>query len=134
MQKLNRRSSTLTALLLLTLNGCATEVKNFQACGTIPGIPTAEDPFPAPLGATCDDFLTSQPETLDRAGWFNRQASWNAAGYAVECMTSDTIGNIKAEIEKLCSRTPCDEDTKNAISDGLTRIQHLGKVPKKAEK
>lgn len=131
MERLKVRSLMMMVLLLLTLEGCATEIKNFQACGTIPGISTANDPYPAPLGAACDDFLTASPELLDKAQWFQRQAKWNEEGYAVECMTSDAIGSIKAEIEKLCSRAPCNRDTQALITSGLERIQKLGKRKKK---
>ena len=114
---------TMAALLF---DGCAVAVLDEQFCSPIPGLPTETDPYPEPLGAACDNFLTSAPLTLTRQEWYQMQESWIAEGQAVECTKSSTLGDIKGEIEKLCSRTKCDYNTKKAISEGLTKLSVLG--------
>lgn len=107
--------STTTALLLI--NGCAIRVVDEQICSPIPG----------DLGAVCDNFLTSNQQILTQDAWVNLQATWASQGYATECTTSQTIGDIKEEIEKLCSVAKCDYDTKQKIVTGLKKIEKLGK-------
>ena len=114
---LSRLSSTTTAALLLSNGGCAVQIADFQACSPIPG----------GFGAVCDNFLTKNPETLTQDQWNQLQSTWISQGEAVECVTSTSIGNIKKEIEKLCSETKCDYPTQSAIIEGLNKIEALGK-------
>lgn len=106
----------LLLLSVLFLNGCATPIADFEACSPIPGI--AE--------VSCDWFLHSDPQTLTDQQWSDLQAQWLSQGLATECINSDALGSIKSEIEDLCSRVSCDEETKDAIIAGIERIQMLG--------
>lgn len=104
------------ALLLLTLEGCGTTIHDHTFCSPIPGN----------LGAACDNFLTHKPVTLNQTDWEALQASWMAKGWAIEVTESDAVGNLKLEIEQLCSKTTCDEDTSNtvqALVQTLSRMQ-----------
>ena len=107
-----------TALLLLSLSlgGCAVQIQDMQWCSPLPG----------GLGAACDNFLTSNPETLSELQWEQLEASWMNQGYAVECTSSNSLGAIKTEIEELCSKTSCDYPTVQAILAGLKKVQNLG--------
>jgi hypothetical protein len=107
----------LTIMGALLLSNCAVKINDEQFCSPLPGN----------LGATCDNFLSSNQQILSQDQWIDRQNQWIASGQAVECTTSQTVGDIKAEIEKLCSVASCDESTKNAIVNGLIKIQNLGK-------
>ena len=102
-------------------SGCAVTIKDSQWCSPIPG----------GLGAVCDNFLIANQVILTQAEWENAQRNWVNAGLAVECTTSNTLGDLKREIEKLCSLTPCDYPTKARILQGLTKLQTLGEVPPK---
>lgn len=88
--------STMTALLLFNTS-CAVKIKDYTFCAEIPG----------GLGATCDNFLTANQQILTEAEWQAMKASWVASGNAVECTSSQSVGDLKAEIEKLCSKYPC---------------------------
>ena len=63
---------------------------------------------------------------ITAAQWNALQNKWIASGQAVECTTSKTVGDIKAEIEELCSRVSCDDLTQTAILNGLNKIKKLG--------
>jgi hypothetical protein len=107
---------TTTAALPLLLS-CATVVKDFPQCFEIP---------PPIGGAACDNFLTSNPQTLTELQWEALKASWNASGNAVVCTTSGAIGSLKVEIEQLCSRTKCSYQTAAAakiVAAALGRLQ-----------
>ena len=99
--------------LLLQASSCV-QIKDFQACALIPGN----------LGATCDNFLTSNQQIYDEVEWESLLASWNAQGDAAECMPSSALGNLKAEIEQLCSVETCDDQTvkaKQALLKGINQ-------------
>lgn len=83
-------------MTVLSLFSCGTQISDMVFCDEVPG----ND------GAVCDGFLKSNPETLTQADWVARKAQWNAAGSAVACTQSVTVGAIKEELEKLCSETP----------------------------
>jgi len=104
---------------LATFNNCGTTISNFQQCDLIPG----------GLGAACDDFLDSNPQTLSASQWNDTTALWNSQGDAVACMRSSSEGQLKSEIEKLCTDAPwyapCDEQTKITLIRGLTRLYSL---------
>lgn len=84
-------------------------------------------PIPGALGAVCDNFLTSDQQIKTQEEWLALQAQWNASGLAVECMSSQAVGDLKREVEELCSQTQCDENTKQIIVSGLAKIEKLGK-------
>ena len=107
-------------LLLMTvlpfLSSCAVQINDEQFCSPIPG----------GNGAICDNFLTSNQMILSEADWQALQASWINSGNAVECTTSKTVGDIKKELEQLCSVAKCDDVAQKKIVDGLNKIQSLG--------
>ena len=98
------------------LFSCSIPIHDEQFCSPIPG----------GLGAVCDNFLTSNQLILSQDQWNALQNKWIASGQAVECTTSKTVGDIKAEIEELCSRVSCDDLTQTAILNGLNKIKKLG--------
>jgi hypothetical protein len=104
--------------LLLLGNSCAVPIHDFPACSPLPGS----------LGATCDNFLTSNKQILNEAQWQALIVQWQDAGQALECIPSGAYGDLKAEIEKLCSVHKCDEATKQVLLKGLARIQSLQKT------
>lgn len=106
----------MTAALLL-LNGCAVSISDFTACSPIPGTTLA----------ACDNFLISDPQTVT---WATEQSIWASQGYATECVNSEALGDIKKEIESLCSLAPCDYETEQKIISGLKKIQELGNEPR----
>lgn len=119
MQTLKVRSFMMMALALLLGSGCATAIKDFQYCSPIPG----------QLGAACDNFLTQNQVILDQPGWLALQAQWAAAGQATECTQSQVVGDLKTEIEKLCSVTRCTYETAakvKVILAGLKKLQANG--------
>ncbi len=81
-------------------------------------------PIPGGLGADCDDFFNSNPQSLNEDQWLQQIIVWQNDGQALECTTSGAVANIKAEVEKLCSASPCDQNTTQArqvILNGLNR-------------
>lgn len=100
----------MTAVLLLS-SGCAVQIKDYQFCSPIPGN----------LGAVCDNLLTSNQLILSEADWIALQNTWQTEGFATECTTSQAVGDIKSEFEKICSKTKCTYPTIQAIA-GLKRI------------
>ena len=100
---------------LLLLSSCAVQIKDEQFCS----------PVPNGLGAVCDNFLTSNPLVLNQTQWEQLQLQWQNSGEATECTQSKTLGDIKEEIEKLCSMTKCDYDAKSQLLKGLEKIQNL---------
>jgi hypothetical protein len=90
-------------------------VKDEQFCAVVPG----------GLGAACDNFLTSNQLILNQAQWEALQTSWQNAGNAVECTTSSTVGDLKSEIEKLCSLTTCDYQTTLKLKAFFVRESRL---------
>lgn len=103
----------LMMMALLLLNNCSVKIKDDTFCDLIPG----------DRGAVCDNFLTKHPQTLNQAQWIALQNRWNAEGNAVACTTSGYEGDLKAEIEKLCSQAKCDYQTKMLFINGLTRME-----------
>lgn len=104
---------TMTAALLL--NSCAIKINDSQWCS----------PIPQDQGAVCDNFLTSNQLILDETQWQALQTTWISQGKAVECTNSDTLGDIKTEIEQLCSVTSCDYETQAKIVKGLLKLKNL---------
>jgi hypothetical protein len=109
------RSFTLMALITLLASGCAIQIKDFQYCSPIPGN----------VGAVCDNFLTDNQLILDEAQWLALQAQWLADGQATECTTSQTVGDLKAAIEKLCSVTRCTYKTRQQVRQIISRLKKV---------
>lgn len=105
-----------TAALLLS--SCAVKIKDEQFCA----------PMPGHMGAVCDNFLTANQLILDEAAWQALQASWVSGGFAVECTTSQTLGDIKGEIEKLCSVAKCTYETKVQLAAIIKTIKRMQAV------
>jgi len=101
----------------VSLSACAVHINDMQFCSPIPGN----------LGSVCDNFLTSNQKILTQEEWTALQNEWMSKGLSVECTNSEALGNIKREIESLCSKAQCDYQTKTAILNGLSKIQNLGK-------
>lgn len=100
-----------TMMGALLLSSCV-HIRDRQFCSPIPQPPGVNDPsFP---GATCDNFLTSNQQILTQAQWAALVAKWQSQGLALECTTSDVVGELKKEIEQLCSRTSCTYDAAQA--------------------
>ena len=100
MQSLKVLLFMMTAVLLLN-SGCAVKINDFEMCSPIPGN----------LGAVCSSFLSPTNTILDQTGWLAKQTSWINSGSAVECTSSQTVVNLKAELEKLCSVAKCSYDS-----------------------
>jgi hypothetical protein len=98
-------------------SGCSVAIKDMKFCSPIPG----------GLGAVCDSFLTPGQEILVADGWLKQQTDWLKAGYSTECTSSGSVGDIKAELEKLCSKTRCSYGIQQAII-GLGRLETLGQT------
>lgn len=104
-----------TLMAVLTLCNCGTvTIKDARFCS----------PIPNHYGAVCDNFLISNQLILSEEEWQEMQLNWERSGWGVECTPSQTLGDIKAEIEKLCSKTECTYQMKQAIS-GLVKIINL---------
>ena len=121
----NRLLYIQTGLLLLT-SGCAVTIHDFQACSPVPKF-DATGHVIGSMGATCDNFLTANQQILTEQEWQALQASWNASGQAVECTNSGALAANKAEIEKLCSKTPCSYALKALIAN-LQRMIDIGQM------
>lgn len=100
----------------ILISSCAVQIRNFQACALIPG----------DNGAVCSFFLEPGGVTLTQSQWQDLEASWNSQGEAVECVSSQTISDIKKEIEQLCTVASCDYATKKKILTGLGRLADMG--------
>ena len=103
----------MTAALLLS--SCAVQIYDEQFCAPVPGN----------LGAVCDNFLTDKQLVLDEQGWLALQASWQKAGNATECTSSATLGDIKGEIEKLCSKTSCTYVEQQQVNASIRNIDRM---------
>lgn len=111
----------MTVLLLLFASGCATVIHDNTHCALIPSVQNGVL-HPGGGGATCDGFLSSHQQILGEDDWQALMLSWEKAGQAVECTTSGAIGDLKKEIEELCSRSPCDAVTTQKIIFAVNRV------------
>lgn len=94
----------------LTLSGCTSvKIKDFPVCADI-----------GTQGATCDNFLTSNPKVIP-------QPVWDDVRFGQLCIKSDDFGELKREIEQLCSsrRDLCDYETEQAIHAFFQRMDRL---------
>lgn len=117
-------------MVTLLLSSCQTvAVKDEQFCavipkflpGDLPGVPTGSD------GCACDYMLTSHQEILSETDCQALKNSWMTGGQAVMITPSGTLGDIKGELEKLCSRTRCSYTLRKAIA-GMNRIVKQAQV------
>lgn len=109
------------AVLAISTSSCAVAINDAQFCS----------PMPGGVGAVCDWFLSSNQQILTGPQWSTLQDKWQSSGLAVECTTSKTLGDLKKELEKLCSLAPCDYAVKQQIVNGLNKIQALGRTNEK---
>jgi hypothetical protein len=105
-------------MVLVSFSSCATKIEDFQFCGL----------NPKTEGAACDNFLISQPKTLDKQGLADWIASVQASGQVVELTTSSAVASFKKEFEKLCTPGRCTYDEKKVVSDSLDRIDGVKHV------
>jgi hypothetical protein len=101
-------------MVALLLSSCAVQIQDAQFCS----------PLPNGLGAACDNFLTSQPLTMDESQWISQQALWAEQGLALECTTSKSLGDFKGEIEKLCSKVKCTYAEQVAIKKFFAKVKN----------
>lgn len=106
----------------LLLSSCATTIKDHTFCGLIPSIDSSNVIHPSGGGVDCDNFLTANQQILSEVQWQAMMTQWENAGEVVECTTSGAVGELKAEIEKLCTKTNCDYQTVQAIYAALNRM------------
>lgn len=112
---LTRKALWPMIMALPLLSSCAVPIHDETFCALVP----------ENEGAVCDNFLTSNRQVLTEAEWLSLQATWNGQGSAVECTTSQALGNLKEEVEKLCSEYPCDSETKKKILNGLEKMEQV---------
>ena len=99
---------------VLSLSSCETvPIHDMQVCSQLP----------MNYGAVCDSYLTDNHLVLTESQWVELQNSWMASGQTVECTSSQTIADIKAELEKLCSVTSCSYETKQIIKNLKKALQ-----------
>jgi hypothetical protein len=95
---------------MLTLSACSqVKIKDFQVCGDI-----------GTQGATCDNFLTEHPVDI-------RQPEWDDYRFGMLCISSDSFGELKREIEQLCSAhaNQCDYETQKQMKSFFKRMEKL---------
>ena len=109
-------------MVALLLSSCATTIKDHTFCGLVPSVDSNGVIHPAGGGANCDNFLTSHQQILSELEWQTMMSTWEQAGSVVECTVSDSVGDLKAEIEQLCSKTKCDYQTVQAIYAALDKM------------
>lgn len=114
MPTLKARLFILMGLTAFT-SGCAVQIRDFQFCSPVPGN----------LGAVCDNFLTDNQLILDEAQWVALQADWITHGQAVECTQAQVVGDLKSEIEKLCSVSSCTYETKQKVDQIISSLQKI---------
>lgn len=88
--------------MALPLLSCGVPIKNERWFGDV-----------GPGGAVWFETLT------DAQGQVDKQ-TWDSMRVGMACTTTDTLSEIKSEIEKLCSATTCDYETVQSV---LGRIQ-----------
>lgn len=82
-------------------------------------------------GAVCDNFLTSQPVTLSQDAWEAQLLAQINQGIAPEVIPATALGNLKKEVEALCSDSTdgCSYSTSQktaTIAANIGRLQSLG--------
>lgn len=77
------------ALLPPLLSGCAVQIKNERWYGDT-----------GPSGAVWFETLSDKSGQIDKA-------SWDQMRVGMACTSTDTLAEVKREIEQLCSSTAC---------------------------
>lgn len=86
-----------TVLLVPMLSGCAVKIKNERWYGDM-----------GPKGAVWFETLTDAGGNID-------QAAWDHMRVGMACTSTDTLAEIKRELEQLCSATVCDYEKVSAV-------------------
>lgn len=84
-------------MVLPLLSGCAVQIKNERWYGDLGN-----------QGAIYFETLTNVTGSVDKA-------IWDALRVGMACTSTDTLAEIKKEIEELCSSTACDYEKVQAI-------------------
>ena len=72
-------------------------------------------------GAVTVNFLSTGSTIIDKA-------AWDSMREGMFCMSSDAIGDIKGEVEKLCSRTSCTYEQKQYFYEFMVRVSNARKL------
>lgn len=100
-----------TALLSLLLSGCAVKVKNERWYGDLGN-----------QGAVYFETLSNSTGAISKP-------EWDAMRVGMACTSTDTLAEIKKEIEQLCSATPCNyEAVKKILGKFQARLDAINAV------
>ena len=105
MRKVYLILSISTALALQS--SCAVPIKDEQFCADM-----------GSQGAACDNLLTSNPIIIP-------QPAWDSMREGMFCESNQAVGDIKAEIESLCSKTPCSYQVKEALHSIQKKMKEM---------
>jgi hypothetical protein len=94
-----------TAALLLS--SCAVPISDFQYCVDL-----------GPEGAACNNFLTQAPLTVP-------EPQWDQVREGEFCINASAYGNIKRELEDLCSKTECTYAQKQQVNKAISLIDRM---------
>lgn len=91
---------------------------SLEACGTVPIQEMNFYTDATPNGAIETHFYSTEVSYLG-------QAAWDALREGMTCESAQDFANWKSELEKLCSRVKCTEETQNLITalDRIVKIQ-----------
>lgn len=94
-------------MAVILCSGCGhVAIKDAQVCADM-----------GSQGATCDNIFTSAPIDFGKSDWDDMR-------FGMFCMSSDAFGDIKQEIESLCSVSgKCDYPTMQAVFSRLDRLK-----------
>ena len=103
----------LISITLLLFSSCAPiPIKDFEVCAD-----------GGDFGATCAHFLTTETRDMDKQ-------TWDAARVGELCISGDAYGQIKAEIEQLCSVTNrCSYEQIQMVNQFAQRIEMIRRHP-----
>lgn len=108
-----RLASLCIMMVTLSLSACGhVAIKDFEICSDI-----------GEQGATCDYFLPpAEPHDFEKNEWDDKR-------FGQFCISSDAFGDIKRELEELCSthQVTCDYETRKAMRDFFAKIERMKK-------
>lgn len=110
-----KHSKTSTKLRVLSLIWTALVL--LSACGTT--VHVKEENFytdKGPDGAVITHFFATDIKDISKP-------AWDSMREGMTCMSAQAIGDIKSEIEKLCTESSCDKQTVKAIEAALNRLE-----------
>lgn len=81
----------------MLLPSCAVSIKNERWFGDV-----------GPSGAVWFETLTDEQGSISKA-------EWDQMRIGMACISTDTLAQIKSEIEKLCSATPCEYEKVQSV-------------------